>query len=77
MSNPAGIAVDAFGNLYIGDIGNQVVRMVSNGVIITIAGTGTAGFSGDGGLATAAQINDPFDLAVHPLRKRLHRRRAQ
>jgi trimeric autotransporter adhesin len=61
---PSGIAVDASGNLYIADSGNNVVRMVSNGVINTIAGMGTAGFSGDGGPATLAHLDDPFAVAV-------------
>jgi len=65
LSNPAGIAVDAAGNLYIADQGNHRVRRVSpDGVITTIAGTGQAGFSGDEGRAEAAMLNQPTDVEV-------------
>lgn len=62
---PAGAAVDAAGNVYFCELGNSVVRKVSPaGVITTIAGTGVQGFSGNGGPATAAQINQPTSVAV-------------
>jgi sugar lactone lactonase YvrE len=63
---PTGVAVDAAGNIYIADSGNDRVREVtaSNGIITTVAGTGTAGFSGDGGSATSAELNDPLGVAV-------------
>jgi uncharacterized protein (TIGR03437 family) len=66
LSFPIGIAVDSAGNLYIADNANQRVRKVtaSTGVISTIAGTGTAGFSGDGGPGTAAQLNNLQNVAV-------------
>lgn len=64
LDSPAGVAVDAAGNIYIADTHNQRVRKVSNGTITTIAGTGAAGFSGDGGEATAAQLSSPTALAV-------------
>jgi len=65
VRSPNGLAVDPVGNLYIADTGNHVVRKVSpTGVISTVAGTGSAGFSGDGGLATAAQLNSPYGVAV-------------
>ncbi|PWU07435.1 MAG: hypothetical protein C5B51_10055 [Terriglobia bacterium] len=64
LNSPQGIAVDAKGNLYIADTLNQRIRMVSGGVITTIAGNGTAGFSGDNGLAVKAQLNYPKDVAV-------------
>src|SRR5580698_10039521 len=61
----SGVAVDSAGNLYISDAGNQVVRKVTSaGIISTFAGTGTAGFSGDNGPATKAQIYEPAGLAV-------------
>jgi len=65
LNNPAGIAVDNNGNIYIADASNNVVRKVnSSGVITTIAGTGTSGFSGDGNAATAAKLSDPNSVAV-------------
>ena len=55
------VSVDDSGNVYIADAGNNRIRRVnkSNGVIYTIAGDGTAGFSGDGGPATSAAIHTP------------------
>ena len=65
LDAPAGIAVDASGNVYIADTGNNVIRKVTAaGTISTIAGTGAAGNSGDGGLATAATLNGPAEIAV-------------
>jgi uncharacterized protein (TIGR03437 family) len=64
MGSPYGIAVDAAGNLYIADSGNNRIRKVSNGVITTLAGTGVKGFSGDGGAATGAQLNAPYGVSV-------------
>ena len=66
LSRPDGVAVDADGNLYVADTLNDRVRKVTHatGLISTVAGTGTGGFSGDGGLATAAQLDDPYDVAL-------------
>jgi len=65
LNSPFGVAVDAAGNLYIGDDGNNRVRKVSiNGIITTIAGNGVAGYSGDGGLAITAQLYGPMSVAV-------------
>ena len=66
LSYVYGVAVDAAGNLYIADFSNNRVREVTaaNGIISTIAGTGTAGFGGDGGPASAALLNSPFGVAV-------------
>jgi uncharacterized protein (TIGR03437 family) len=64
LSNTQGITLDALGNLYIADYGNNRIRVVSNGNISTVAGNGTAGFSGDGGPATAASIYEPQSVAV-------------
>lgn len=61
---PTDIAVDAAGNLYIADYGNNRIRMVANGVISTIAGNGIKQFSGDGGPATSASLNAPIFVAV-------------
>lgn len=65
LSHPQAVAWDAAGNLYIADTGNNVIRKVtSDGVIRTIAGTGIAGFSGDGGPAAQAQLYTPKGMAV-------------
>ena len=62
---PEGVAVDASGNLFIADAGNQRIRKVgTNGIITTVAGNGTYGFSGDGGAATNAQLDNPVAVAV-------------
>jgi hypothetical protein len=58
-----GIAVDRTGNLVIADFMSSRIRMVSNGIINTIAGTGEAGFSGDGGAATSAKMVSPSSVA--------------
>ncbi|HCC57807.1 MAG TPA: hypothetical protein DEQ47_11200, partial [Solibacterales bacterium] len=65
FSSPAGLAVSAADELWIADAGNHRVRMVdSDGLLHTIAGTGVAGFSGDGGVATAAGLFNPTALAI-------------
>jgi uncharacterized protein (TIGR03437 family) len=61
---PAGVAVDSAGNLYIGDSNNNRIRKVTNGVITTVAGDGTWGYSGDNGPATSAQLSGPYGIAV-------------
>ncbi len=64
LNHPNGVAVDATGNIYIADESNNVIRMINPaGIISTVAGTGTAGFSGDGGVATSARLNDPQAVA--------------
>jgi uncharacterized protein (TIGR03437 family) len=63
---PAGGFRDAQGNIYIADSANHRVRMIApDGAIVTIAGTGIAGFSGDGSPATGAQLNTPLAVAVN------------
>jgi trimeric autotransporter adhesin len=66
LSSPYGVAVDSAGNLYIADTGNHRIRKVTTtGIISTVAGNGTEGSSGDGGLvATAAQLTNPWAIAV-------------
>jgi uncharacterized protein YjiK len=66
ISQPFGIAIDSNDNLYIADTYNDRIRKVTaiTGIITTIAGDGTNGFSGDGGNATDAQLNNPFGVAV-------------
>ncbi|MBV9761032.1 MAG: choice-of-anchor D domain-containing protein [Acidobacteriaceae bacterium] len=66
LSSPTGVAVDGAGNLYIADEKNQRIRKVaaSTGNISTIAGTGQASFSGNGGPATSAALDDPYTVAL-------------
>ncbi len=63
--NANGLAIDAAGNVYISDSYYAVVRKVNSaGIISTIAGNGTSGFSGDGGPATTAQLGEPEGLCI-------------
>ncbi len=65
LAYPMAVTVDAAGNLYIGDAGNIRVRKVSpSGVITTIAGNGSGGYTGDGGPATAAELISPEGIAL-------------
>jgi sugar lactone lactonase YvrE len=65
IANPRGMALDSAGNLYFADSGNHRIRKVdTSGNISTIAGTGTATSTGDGGLASAATLNEPVDVAI-------------
>lgn len=67
LNFPMRVAVDATGNLYIADTYNNVIRKVlSDGIIATIAGNGTLGFAGDGGPATAAELGRAMGVAVAP-----------
>jgi uncharacterized protein (TIGR03437 family) len=67
LTNPADVQLDGTGSLYIADQGNNRIRKVTTaGVISTVAGTGTSGYSGDGGTATAAKLESPSALAVDP-----------
>jgi trimeric autotransporter adhesin len=63
----SGVAVDSMGNIYTADVGNYAIRKVDAvmGVISTIAGNGTLGYSGDGGPAIAAQFTFPWGLCVN------------
>ena len=62
---PAGVAVDAAGNLYIADwLNNRIRRVDTTGIITTIAGNGSQGFSGDGGPAVTAQLSLPEDVVT-------------
>ncbi len=68
LNLPGGIAVDRAGNLFVADTeGHRIRRLAPDGVITTVAGTGTAGSSGDGGQATSAQLNYPYGVAVDGL----------
>jgi sugar lactone lactonase YvrE len=65
LYNPDGVALDAAGDLFIADSGNNCVRKVdTNGIITTVAGNGNIGYSGDGGAATSAQLASPTGVAV-------------
>ena len=65
LNQPQGVAVDSVGRIFIADTGNNKIRMVdTNGIITTIAGTGSAGDFGDGGPAVAAELDGPRDVAV-------------
>jgi len=64
LAGARGIALDAAGNLFIADSGNNRIRKVAGGVITTVAGNGKAGFSGDDGPAAAAGLTDPLQVAV-------------
>ena len=62
---PWGLAVDGAGKTYFVERSTHRVRMVDTlGIVHTVAGTGTPGFSGDGGTATGAQLNNPFNVAL-------------
>jgi hypothetical protein len=66
LNFPSRPAIDSTGDLYIADFQNNRVRRVASGtnIITTVAGTGTAGFSGDGGSATSAELNGPISVTV-------------
>ncbi len=62
---PVGVAVDKSGNIYVAEYYNACVRKINpGGIITTIAGTGIAGYSGDGGMATLAQLRNPETITV-------------
>ena len=65
LNGPFSVAFDALGRLYIGDYyNNRIRRVASNGIITTIAGSGSAGYSGDGGAATNAQLQNPCGVTL-------------
>jgi sugar lactone lactonase YvrE len=65
LNSPFDLDVDSYGNIYIADAGNNRIRKVNtSGVISTIVGNGTAGSTGDGGAATAAEVNNPDGIAI-------------
>ena len=65
VGNPTAVAVDTVGNVYIADGSARVRKLFLSGLITTIAGTGTRGYSGDGGSAPNARLNGPSSLAVN------------
>jgi len=65
LNNPQDIVIDANGNMYICDwLNNKIKKVATNGIITTIAGTGEYGYSGDDGLAIAATLKGPFNIAL-------------
>ena len=65
INNPASVALDANGNIYIADYsGSRIRKINTSGIISTIAGTGTPGFSGDGSLAVNAQVKNPSTIVL-------------
>ncbi len=65
IGNPSGIAIDSLNNIYFTDVSNNRIRKIGfNGIISTIGGNGTQGFSGDNGPATSAEIYQPHFIAV-------------
>jgi large repetitive protein len=66
FNNPTGVGLDGAGNLYIADTGNRIIRKITaaNGTVTTVAGDGTEGFMGDGGLATASELNSPSGVTI-------------
>lgn len=65
LNRPRTVKTDKVGNLYVTDVGNNCIRKIdTSGIITTVAGTGVAGFSGDGGAATAAKLNGPTSIAL-------------
>lgn len=65
LSSPYDVRLDSGGNLYIADVFNHRVRKVGqDGLITTVAGTGVAGYSGDGGPAVSAQLNTPYGILL-------------
>jgi len=67
LDGPSGLAFDSAGALYIADTNNQRIRRVDGrGIMTTFAGTGTLGYSGNGGPATAAETEYPRDVAISP-----------
>ncbi len=65
INDPYSICFDNIGNMYFSDIGANVIRKIDlNGIITTIAGNGTAGFSGDGGPALQAQLQEPAGICI-------------
>lgn len=66
LGYPQGVVVDANDNLFISDYYNRVRWVNPSGFMTTIAGTGTAGYNGDGGLATSAELYEPTGIALDP-----------
>src|SRR5581483_5633060 len=65
LASPYRIVTDTVGNFYIADQGTSHIRKINtSGIISTVAGNGTSGYSGDGGQATDAELKYPYSVAV-------------
>jgi hypothetical protein len=64
LDAPMGVALDAAGNVLVADLSNRIRKITPDGIITTVAGSGIAGFAGDGGPATDAQLNHPTGVVV-------------
>jgi hypothetical protein len=75
LNAPWGVTADSFGNLYIADTGNHVIRKIDTiGMISTVAGqAGNSNFGGDGGPATSAQLEDPISVFNGRCRESVYR----
>ncbi len=66
LDGPGGVAIDSVGNIFVADRYNSVIRMIdSTGIISTFAGNHISGYSGDGGLATDAELSDPVEIMIN------------
>ena len=64
LDAPMGVAVDAAGDVLVADLSNRIRKITPDGIVTTVAGSGIAGFAGDGGPATNAQLNHPTGVVV-------------
>ncbi len=64
LYQPMGVAVDAAGDVLVVDLSNRIRKITADGIVTTVAGSGIAGFAGDGGPATNAQLNHPTGVVV-------------
>ena len=64
MNTPTGVAVTSTGDFVIADLANHRIRLISSGIISTIAGNGVGGYGGDGGQATSASLSGPTSVAM-------------
>jgi hypothetical protein len=64
FDEPMGVAVDPAGDVFVADLSNRIRKITPDGIVTTVAGSGIAGFAGDGGPATNAQLNHPTGVVV-------------